>query len=780
MKAIFLTFLFGALALLSRSQKIVENPEFGISNESNVRITRIEITPTETVLSFHLSHPPGSRFGIAEKSFIRVVGRPDTLFMTKKDAPEPDAAGWIMIPEGGISYKLYFPPIDPETACIDFGEPSTTSRPWRIYDLEINEPPHWSVIPKTLLGHWFSPEDGQWAFSFLDSLAVFDSQTWNYGMVTSEEKEWKIQLQNGTDQVSLYCQPDAGEYCLMRMKDSTPRRYSKDFENTASIHDEEGFTAPLIDPGKVIYRGVIRGFSPRLGVNTGLIRFMNRLNNQQESYVIPIQQDGSFSVEFPLDFPQEISVGLPSGGERLFFEPGKTLFHLANTGDENRPSLFMGESAAMNYSLKATSTVATSQQTFLEKIPGMDDQEYIDYVLETRKEEIQKLEAIGREQAVGDKVMQIRRMDVDFRAARNALTFTQNARMANFYRTRRENVENPDPFVPPVLNAGLLQKLNDVPVNADLAFCSNEYFSLLQSLKYVDLKHPQGSYYHRLNALADELKAKGAKLSGEENDMLEFVRLNLLEDYSDEKGRNFQKSYRGVLQQFNQKYRDELVELSNRFALENVNNNLLAFGFESEGLPVEMAVMQNYLARLKNANAGISETDFNNTKALLKTGYLKERVMAEYYRKKAEQEVREVAKTPELKTEGDRLFDSMIKKFRGKVVYVDFWATWCGPCRSGIERIKPLKQEMKDEDIVFVYITNPTSPAKTYKEMIPGIDGEHFKVSSDEWNYLTQKFNIYGIPHYALVDREGRVVDPHMMHLGNDQLKEVLMEQLKK
>ena len=154
--------------------------------------------------------------------------------------------------------------------------------------------------------------------------------------------------------------------------------------------------------------------------------------------------------------------------------------------------------------------------------------------------------------------------------------------------------------------------------------------------------------------------------------------------------------------------------------------------------------------------------------------------MEEYYRKKAEQEVQEVATTPELKSEGDRLFDSMIKKFRGKVVYVDFWATWCGPCRSGIERIKPLKQEMENEDIVFVYITNPTSPAKTYKEMIPGIDGEHFKVSSDEWNYLTQKFNIYGIPHYALVDREGRVVNPHMMHLGNDQLKKVLMEQLEK
>ena len=91
-----------------------------------------------------------------------------------------------------------------------------------------------------------------------------------------------------------------------------------------------------------------------------------------------------------------------------------------------------------------------------------------------------------------------------------------------------------------------------------------------------------------------------------------------------------------------------------------------------------------------------------------------------------------------------------------------------------------MKAELKNEDIVFVYITNPTSPEKTYKEMITGIEGEHFKVSADEWNYLTQKFNIYGIPHYALVDKKGNVVNPRMMHMGNEKLKEVLLEQLKK
>ena len=101
-------------------------------------------------------------------------------------------------------------------------------------------------------------------------------------------------------------------------------------------------------------------------------------------------------------------------------------------------------------------------------------------------------------------------------------------------------------------------------------------------------------------------------------------------------------------------------------------------------------------------------------------------------------------------------------------------------CRDGIERIKPLKAELADKNIVFVYITNPTSPEKTYKEMIPNIRGEHFRLSQDEWNYLVQKFNIYGIPHYELVDKTGKIISGDLIRLDYDGLKDLLVEQINK
>jgi thiol-disulfide isomerase/thioredoxin len=128
------------------------------------------------------------------------------------------------------------------------------------------------------------------------------------------------------------------------------------------------------------------------------------------------------------------------------------------------------------------------------------------------------------------------------------------------------------------------------------------------------------------------------------------------------------------------------------------------------------------------------------------------------------------------KYDGNNVFNAIIEKYKGKVVYVDFWATWCSPCREGIKNIAPLKEELAGKDIVFLYITGGTSPEGAWKGAIPDIKGEHYRVTDDEWNILCQEFKIQGIPHYALVDKSGKVVNPELGHLSNEKLKKLLLD----
>ena len=122
------------------------------------------------------------------------------------------------------------------------------------------------------------------------------------------------------------------------------------------------------------------------------------------------------------------------------------------------------------------------------------------------------------------------------------------------------------------------------------------------------------------------------------------------------------------------------------------------------------------------------------------------------------------------------LFTSIISKFKGKVLLVDFWATWCGPCRMANKTMAPMKEELKDKDILYLYITGETSPLKTWENMIPDIHGEHFRLTDAQWKYLSDAFKIEGVPTYLIVDRKGNTTFRQTGFPGVEKMKEELLK----
>lgn len=131
------------------------------------------------------------------------------------------------------------------------------------------------------------------------------------------------------------------------------------------------------------------------------------------------------------------------------------------------------------------------------------------------------------------------------------------------------------------------------------------------------------------------------------------------------------------------------------------------------------------------------------------------------------------------KTDAEKLFEEIIKPYKGKVVVVDFWNTWCLPCLSAIKKIEPLKSgELKSDDIVWLYLADESSPETAYNERIQNIKGVHFRLSTEQAKTIKRQFGITAIPSYVLVSRDGEYALRE--ELGNiEQMKKILKEKIK-
>jgi thiol-disulfide isomerase/thioredoxin len=128
-----------------------------------------------------------------------------------------------------------------------------------------------------------------------------------------------------------------------------------------------------------------------------------------------------------------------------------------------------------------------------------------------------------------------------------------------------------------------------------------------------------------------------------------------------------------------------------------------------------------------------------------------------------------------------KLIDSIVSKYKGKIVVVDFWATWCAPCMAAMSESRELKAELLDKEVVFVYITSRSSPMELWKRKIPGIGGEHYYLNRDgEWESISysEKYGFGGIPTYLIFDAEGNLKSKLTGYPGNDKFKRLIDELL--
>ena len=132
---------------------------------------------------------------------------------------------------------------------------------------------------------------------------------------------------------------------------------------------------------------------------------------------------------------------------------------------------------------------------------------------------------------------------------------------------------------------------------------------------------------------------------------------------------------------------------------------------------------------------------------------------------------RDISKSASLKSsdevanmsDGEQILRKLTEPYRGHLVLLDIWGTWCGPCKLALSHSKEEYERLKDYDLVYLYLANHSTD-EAWKNVIKeyNVVGEnifHYNLPEGQQSAIERFLGVHAWPHYRLINRDGTVLD---------------------
>ncbi len=763
----------------------IDHPPFKARSGSIRNITRIERTAENTRVHIH------------------AIFRPHWWIMEEGDNCLEDAATGKRYRQTGIEgielntkvfmpasgekdFVLLFEPLPRETQTIHFLSP--TDSEGNIYDISLVPQKRKNTLPLTAVrGNWFDTDgSGRWAFGIYDSITLMNNRIYTNESIRRKGKriEMTVKDKQNNTRCTLLLTPQKNGNCTISTDKGTASSYTRTGNAVGTIEPDNGFQR-FFRPDTACLQGYIDGYDPRIGFETGMIYLSDEITGEDYPTVVQIDKDGSFSCKFLLQHPMEKSLTLNHNHIPFYIEPGQTLTMyidweavMARSRARDyyfpiRNTAYMGPSASLSYILADANQVISYRYEDLSRSQKtLTPNQYKEHMRSFIAHWQQKADSLCQLYRPSQKAVCLIKNKAKLQTGSAFFDFE----MSRDYYARRDTanqalqVKSDDSYYDFLKEMPLNDSIVLADKQADIFINRFEFMEPLrqayptfeaETLLYTYPEKPLLSFLKEkgvaLNAAQEAIRQKHEALAGQS---FYIARAELMEEH--EKMASLYKQEEKLIKEYVDLCKKEVSQenIAKQQLIEAKKDSIVSrLCFPSNPLLWQIAYVRGLSHQLSEIkDKAVARRYMDGLKQKLTEPFLvakAERMFEQAFPSDASSSYQ----LPEGKATD--IFRNIIKRHTGKVLFVDFWATTCGPCRSGIEATAELRKKYKNHpEFEFIFITGEKeSPENDYKQYVEKhLKGEaSYYVSGTEYNYLRQLFQFNGIPHYELVEKDGSI-----------------------
>ncbi|MDR1274679.1 MAG: TlpA family protein disulfide reductase [Odoribacteraceae bacterium] len=645
-------------------------------------------------------------------------------------------------------------------------------------------------VPASLIGNWIETRSNQWEYGFFEHFAIHECAFWDYAAVQQRGKTMRITLRKGDRTLNLDVEPENDS--LLTIKNGKSKKQDYMLARTRypdyKTPDDTPFPAPTFRRDSATIIGYYRNFdripellggAPKEVKERYQAPFSVAINDffkgEEVRYFTGIDSLGRFSITVPVINSQLTYVDWRRLTKQMLLSPGDTLFLFADVLDLlPRPSdkswedfnsrdkqiLCMGDNARVNNELFQYKALYLSVNREEEMKKGISDTEYLrvcENVYNQRMEHLKKY--MAARPALSEKFRFLRAIEEKYN-------------FASYLMQHRFDVRDKNGYLP--FQEGYMDYVNE------------NFFSRHDPLIYMLVRDYESficdyiGYYSKNQQVEYNLKnlLEEANLNTPEN-------RQMVEKYEDVANKIMAEKdtlERGKILADNKELIEKVHELRAGPLIEEAHESYTMRKFmdmsrhKVDSLLQEPILKEWYMAHLyykdfEQRRMPKNDADLQIMKSYIQNPFLLNMLLEinDKYGALNNQalEYPESLKNTDYlanETDADVILSKITSPYRGKVIFMDFWGTWCGPCIENIKEYSPLLEEkFKSEDLIFMYLAN-NSPESAWRSFIKqqhltGAQIVHYRLPARQQYLLEQKLKVTDFPTYVIIDRAGNISD---------------------